>query len=58
MAAVAKEISKALHDLMLEGIVCEKVAGQSWEQSRLEQAGSRLLAAAMRTAIPKHCAFC
>lgn len=37
MAAVAKEISKALHDLMLEGIVYEKVAGQFWEQSRLEQ---------------------
>ncbi len=37
MAAVAKEISRALHDLMLEGIKYEKVAGQYWEQSRLEQ---------------------
>ncbi|MEO9338862.1 hypothetical protein ABFT80_15700 [Mesorhizobium sp. SB112] len=37
MAAVAKEISRALHDLMLEGIKYEKVAGQQWEQSRLEQ---------------------
>ena len=37
MAAVAKEISRALHDLMLEGIKYEKVAGQHWEQSRLEQ---------------------
>lgn len=37
MAAVAKEISRALHDLMLEGIVYEKVAGQFWEQGRLEQ---------------------
>ena len=37
MAAVAKEISRALHDLMLEGIKYEKVAGQFWEQSRLEQ---------------------
>jgi len=37
MAAVAKEISRALHDLMLEGIMYEKVAGQFWEQSRLEQ---------------------
>ncbi len=37
MAAVAREISRALHDLMLEGIKYEKVAGQFWEQSRLEQ---------------------
>jgi type III restriction enzyme len=37
MAAVAKEISRALHDLMLEGIQYERVAGQFWEQSRLEQ---------------------
>ena len=37
MAAVAKEISRALHDLMLEGIKYEKVAGQFWEQSTLEQ---------------------
>ncbi len=34
---MAKEISRALHDLMLEGIKYEKVAGQFWEQSRLEQ---------------------
>ena len=37
MASVAKEISRALHDLMLDGIKYEKVAGQFWEQSRLEQ---------------------
>ena len=37
MAAIAKEISRALHDLMLEGIKYEKVAGQFWEQRRLEQ---------------------
>jgi type III restriction enzyme len=37
MAAVAKEISRALHDLMLGGIKYEKVAGQYWAQSRLEQ---------------------
>ena len=37
MAAVAKEISRALHDLMLEGIKYEKVAGTYWEQSRMEQ---------------------
>lgn len=38
MAAVAKEISRTLHDLMLEGIKYEKVAGKYWEQSRIEQA--------------------
>ena len=37
MVAVAKEISRALHDLMLEGIKYEKVAGAYWEQSRIEQ---------------------
>ncbi len=37
MAAVAKEISRALHDLMMEGIKYEKVAGALWEQSRIEQ---------------------
>ncbi|MHC2722449.1 type III restriction-modification system endonuclease [Bradyrhizobium diazoefficiens] len=37
MAAVAKEISRALHDLMLDGIKYEKVAGAYWEQSRIEQ---------------------
>lgn len=37
MAAVAKEISRALHDLMLEGIKYEKVLGAHWEQSRIEQ---------------------
>lgn len=37
MAAVAKEISRALHDLMLEGIQYERVADHSWEMSRIEQ---------------------
>ena len=37
MAVIAKEISRALHDLMLEGIKYEKVAGAYWEQSRIEQ---------------------
>lgn len=37
MAAIAKEVSRALHDLMLEGIKYEKVAGTYWEQSRIEQ---------------------
>ena len=37
MAAVAKEISRALHDLMLEGIRYDKVAGQFWEMSRIER---------------------
>lgn len=37
MAAVAKQIAYALHDLMLEGIKYEKVSGQYWQQSRIEQ---------------------
>ena len=37
MAAVAREISRALHDLMLDGIKYEKIAGTYWEQSRIEQ---------------------
>ena len=37
MAAVAKAISRTLHDLMLEGIKYEKIAGTYWEQSRIEQ---------------------
>ena len=37
MAAVSKEISRALHDLILESIKYEKVAGTYWEQSRIEQ---------------------
>lgn len=36
MAAVAKEISRALHDLMLEGIQYEKIANHFWEMSRIE----------------------
>ena len=37
MAAVASEISRALHGLMLDGIQYEKVTGQQWEMSRIEQ---------------------
>ncbi len=37
MAGVANEISRALHDLMLEGIQYDKIAGQQWEMSRIEQ---------------------
>ncbi len=37
MAAVSKEISRALHNLMLEGIKYEKIAGTYWEQNRIEQ---------------------
>ena len=37
MAAVAREISRALHDLMLEGIKYEKIADTYWVQSRIEQ---------------------
>ncbi len=32
-----REISSALHDLMLQGIEYEKVAGQHWEMRRIEQ---------------------
>lgn len=37
MAAVAKGISRAMRDLMLEGIEYEKVEGQYWEMRRIEQ---------------------
>ena len=37
MATVAKEISSALHDLMLKEIKQEKIAGIDCEQSRIEQ---------------------
>src|SRR4029453_13708516 len=37
MAAIAKAISRALHDLMLEGIRYEKGEGAFWEQSRIEK---------------------
>jgi len=37
MSAVAREISRALHDLILDGIQYEKIAGQAWEMSRIEQ---------------------
>lgn len=37
MAAVAKAISRALHDLMLRGIQYESIAGQQWQMSRIEQ---------------------
>ena len=37
MAAVAREIYRALQDLMLEGIKYEKIAGSYWEQTRIEQ---------------------
>ena len=37
MATVAREISRAVHDLMLEGIKYEKIADTYWVQSRIEQ---------------------
>ncbi|GGF75708.1 type III restriction endonuclease subunit R [Terasakiella brassicae] len=37
MALVAREISRALHDLMLDGIQYEKVPGLHWEMSLLER---------------------
>ena len=38
MELTAREISRALHDLMLEGIQYEKVANHYWEMSRIEDA--------------------
>jgi len=37
MALTAREISRALHDLMLEGIQYEKIANHAWEMSRIEK---------------------
>lgn len=37
MSQVGKQIAAALHDLMLEGIQYERVAGQCWEMSRIER---------------------
>ena len=34
---MARELSRALHDLMLEGIKYEKATGAYWEQARIEQ---------------------
>ena len=36
MIAVGREISRALHDLILEGIRYEKLPSQQWEMSRIE----------------------
>ena len=37
MAAVAREISSALHNRILEDIKYKKIGGTCWEQSRIEQ---------------------
>ena len=37
MVTAAKAISRALHDLMLEGLQYEQVADQHWEMNRIEQ---------------------
>ncbi len=37
MALVSRELSRALHDLMLEGIQYEKIADNYWEMSRIEE---------------------
>lgn len=37
MALVAREIGYAMHDLMLEGIQYEKIAGEFWEMQRIEE---------------------
>lgn len=36
MSAAGREISRALHDLMLDGIQYEKLAHEEWEMSRIE----------------------
>ncbi|MAY77375.1 MAG: restriction endonuclease subunit R [Citromicrobium sp.] len=36
MTSVGREIGRALHDLMLEGIQYEKLAHEEWEMSRIE----------------------
>lgn len=36
MTTVGREIGRALHDLMLEGIQYEKLSSQEWEMSRIE----------------------
>lgn len=41
MALVSREISRALHDLILEGIQYEKIAGNYWEMSRIEEEAER-----------------
>ncbi len=41
MSMVAKEISRALHELILEGIQYEKVSGRYWEMKRLERDAER-----------------
>jgi type III restriction enzyme len=37
MAAAAREVSYAMHDLMLEGIQYEKIADEFWEMKRIEE---------------------
>ncbi len=37
MALAAREIGYAMHDLMLEGIQYEKIAGEVWEMQRIEE---------------------
>lgn len=37
MTAIAKQISQALHDQILDGIRYDKVPGQHWEMSRIEK---------------------
>lgn len=37
MALAAREIGYAMHDLMLEGIKYEKIAGEFWEMQRIEE---------------------
>lgn len=48
MALAAREIGYALHDLMMEGIKYEKVAGEFWEMRRIEQDAEKGLSRYLR----------
>ena len=41
MGLVAREIGYAMHDLMLEGIQYEKIAGEFWEMQRIKEDAER-----------------
>lgn len=41
MALVAREIGYAMHELMLQGIQYEKIAGEFWEMQRIEDEGEK-----------------
>ena len=49
MALAAREISYAMHDLMLEGIQYEKIAGESWEMQRIEDEAEKGITRYLKT---------